>query len=556
MNLAGWLCVTLLLTGCSLRHAIEDTSEPSDTELSADGELCDNGLDDDGDGQVDEGCPCVPGDQQDCYAGLPGDAGVGECGWGLQTCNADGDVGSWGDCYGWTAPSDEACDGADNDCDGEIDPGCACMPGDREVCYGGPVGTANVGACRTGFYNCVETATGSAWTACEDWVGPSIEVCDNGLDEDCDTLIDEGCACDLGDTQPCYGAPDATLDVGECRAGEQTCISDGQGDVRWSACEDAVLPGIEICTGGDDEDCDGFVDCDDPDCEAACCEAYDESVAVVPAEGDLMFVVDRSGSMDWLAAGTTRTRWQELLSAMNVAVPQVADMHLGLLTFPLMNGTSEALWCGVAGTPDVGLGLGTGSAILQRLVVADPRAGDTPTPQAFATCQTYLDANPSSRERFVILATDGLPEPNCGSTVSATVAAISALRADGVDTFVLGIVGPSSSGDTSGIPALQAGLNDMADAGGRARTGAIRYYEANDGPALTSALESILASATNCEFTLSAPPPGPVQVRFGGSVVPASGYQIIGTRLVFTGSYCAQIQSGVVATIRVLDTCP
>ena len=50
-------------------------------------ELCGNGLDDDGDGRVDEGCVCAPG----AYAGLLSRtdarlAGVGTCAAGKQVC--------------------------------------------------------------------------------------------------------------------------------------------------------------------------------------------------------------------------------------------------------------------------------------------------------------------------------------------------------------------------------------------------------------------------------------------------------------------------------------
>ncbi|MCA9605593.1 MAG: hypothetical protein KC619_08370, partial [Myxococcales bacterium] len=160
--------------------------------------------------------------------------------------------------------------------------------------------------------------------------------------------------------------------------------------------------------------------------------------------------------------------------------------------------------------------------------------------------------------RFAILLTDGLPEPNCGSTIDATVTAITNLRTTmGIDTFVIGIVGPDPSGDTSGIPALQAGLNRLADAGGRARPGATRYYEAVDGTALTGALTAIVAAATDCRFTLSAPPPRPsrVEVRFDGTRVPSSGWTLAGTSISFSGVWCDQIQAGLVSSIVVSDPC-
>jgi len=230
----------------------------------------------------------------------------------------------------------------------------------------------------------------------------------------------------------------------------------------------------------------------------------------------------------------------------------------GMLTFPEQDGTDERLHCGVASRPDVALSMGTGPAISARLLAADPRAGDTPTPQAFATIRSYLAARPTSRPRFAVLATDGLPEPNCGSTVDATVAAIRDLRTSlGVDTYVLGFVGPTRSGDTSGIPALRAGLNRMADAGGRPRPGTTRYYEAVDGPALTTALQAIIASAADCHVELPATParPGSLEVRQNGTRVSAAQWSLSGRRLTFTGAACDAIRSGVVTRVEVSDSC-
>ena len=158
-----------------------------------------------------------------------------------------------------------------------------------------------------------------------------------------------------------------------------------------------------------DEDCDGATDCADSDCATSCCDPYDETLAVVPADGEIFFLVDRSGSMQWPAVGTTASRWDELTSAMTTVLPMLDGLPMGMLTFPLMDGTSESGNCMVASSPDVPIGLGTRSTLLARLGTAAPRAGDTPTPQAFTTSESYLGSLSSTRQRFLILATDGLP---------------------------------------------------------------------------------------------------------------------------------------------------
>ena len=120
------------------------------------------------------------------------------------------------------------------------------------------------------------------------------EVCTNGIDEDRNGSIDDGCPCAVGTSRACWpGAPDFRL-VGLCTDGEQRCVSDGA-TATWSECMGAGLPTSEIrddgidnncdgatdeagalcwpseqlerlCADGQDSDCDTATDCDDPDC--------------------------------------------------------------------------------------------------------------------------------------------------------------------------------------------------------------------------------------------------------------------------------------------------
>jgi hypothetical protein len=91
-------------------------------------EICGNGLDDDCNGTIDDGCPpgCVPGQVQPCFNGPPGRRNVGMCQDGTQRCIGEGEFGTWGPCEGGIDPTTETCDTQDNDCNGCVDDNPLC----------------------------------------------------------------------------------------------------------------------------------------------------------------------------------------------------------------------------------------------------------------------------------------------------------------------------------------------------------------------------------------------------------------------------------------------
>ncbi|MBJ93440.1 MAG: hypothetical protein CMP23_03095 [Rickettsiales bacterium] len=253
-------------------------------------------------------CPAGPTSEFDCEDNIDND------GDGLVDCNDDECIGA-PNCSG--VP--EICnDGVDNDGDADTDcddiedcnlfPGCDYGDGDCCANNGTPGCDNNLGEdcvcaidafCCEGAWDaiCIDLFSNSCGGTCS---GPETEtICDDGIDDDSDGLVDCDDAdcfidpqCQIPSTEgDCDNSFDDDLD-GATDCDDSDCLldpnclgptveldcennldddSDGLTDCNDGDCAASPAcqgPGVEQCNNNLDDDGDGLVDCDDADCFA------------------------------------------------------------------------------------------------------------------------------------------------------------------------------------------------------------------------------------------------------------------------------------------------
>jgi len=331
-----------------------------------------------------------------------------------------------------------------------------------------------------------------------------------------------------------------------------------------------------------------------------------EEVTADPVEANVLFVIDKSGSMDATPAGFTDTKWNTLVDSLGTALTAVQDdIRMGMKLYP--SGSADE--CAVEAGVDVDVADGaTALPDIEATLDDTVPDGQTPTAAALEVALEYFTEGAGADldgEPVVVLATDG--GPNCGTSDScvpeqgcqpndtcglteaetctiniegcggsgcpedgsycldaseclddaATLAAVTALADAGIRTIVVGMPGSE---------AYQTVLDELAVAGGLPAQGTSpKYYKVDDADGLSQTLIDITQGVIrSCDILAAEPPPDPslVNVFIDGEVIPKNmddGWQFGDDTYTFiqiVGSYCDDLEATGAGSISVEYGCP
>jgi len=302
------------------------------------------------------------------------------------------------------------------------------------------------------------------------------------------------------------------------------------------------------------------------------------AVQVMPEPPDILIIQDKSGSMndddnDASCKGGcgANSKWEQLTTALTKVV-QNTDMTVnwGLKYF------SDNNACDASAAPAVKIGALNGAAVTASIMGTQP-GGNTPTRDAITTGAAYLATLTDTNPKFLLLATDGLPNcpsgcasmsnpsSSCTNTDNpnedaAAEAAIMMAAMQGYQTFVIGI---------GNVATAQNTLNQFAINGGQAQTGAATsYYAATDEASLEAALNKIVGVVASCTIPLTGVPANLTNVAVSvdnaaGTPTkvpedPTNGWtytDATNTAIQLHGSSCDGVKSGTYTNVQFVYAC-
>ena len=314
-------------------------------------------------------------------------------------------------------------------------------------------------------------------------------------------------------------------------------------------------PSVPYGPCDNDENCTGQQACN-LDTHLCGCGGQPLSTEIVIP--NMLIAIDRSDSMRQ-AAGSGGSKWNVAKAAVGTIVDMFGDrIRFGLDLWP---GTDQLCTTGgdcSGGAVFVDVGPNTAGPIKDFLLpITDAPEHlcnfGTPIGTALTFIGGYSGLKDTSHNNYVLFMTDGIQ--NCTGDNALVAADNLLMSTPPVPTFVVGFGG--------GVDAMD--LNALADAGGRPRAGATKYYTANDPTTLLTAFQEIVGAVLSCSFTLSSQPndPGRLFVYFGDTQIPRElshnngwDYDATSMQLTFYGATCEQVKAGTSGALAVSYGCP
>jgi hypothetical protein len=308
----------------------------------------------------------------------------------------------------------------------------------------------------------------------------------------------------------------------------------------------------------------------------------------------MMLVLDTSGSMaDAISSTDSTTKLAALQNAvasiLTINTSTNTEILFGLTTFPAPSGSNVCL----AGT--ISVSIGGGDTLISSTVNSLTASNGTPTGPTLqylnnsTNCPQLFD---STRQNYILLATDGVPTcPSAGGQTpsSAQLTAINAipytntdpnayasypdfeltlqqvisLRSNNINTFVIG-VGQDVNNTSPNF------LSRLAIEGGMPQSGDPAYYPADSAAALLAAFNQIGQSVLSCKITTALDPGtnttldvdllwlvynnGTKDVAIPRD--PANGFEYIGNNTFEVyGTYCTMLKTGQISKIEIVMAC-